>query len=90
MASIPVAKMFQLAYTSTYNMPLNFYVVPPDIMDRGTSTDQTVREGASISLTCAATGSPQPQINWRREHSKTIPLVNGSQGNATNSLTSVN
>ncbi|XP_047526022.1 lachesin-like isoform X1 [Pieris napi] len=54
-------------------------VVPPDIVDRGTSTDQTVREGASISLTCAATGSPQPQINWRREHSKTIPLANGSQ-----------
>ncbi|CAK1546024.1 unnamed protein product [Leptosia nina] len=54
-------------------------VVPPDILDRGTSTDQTVREGASISLTCAATGSPQPMINWRREHSKMIPLANGSQ-----------
>ncbi|VVD01638.1 unnamed protein product [Leptidea sinapis] len=54
-------------------------VVPPDIIDRGTSTDQTVREAASVSLTCAATGSPQPQITWRREHSKTIPLGDGSQ-----------
>ncbi|XP_050664455.1 limbic system-associated membrane protein-like isoform X2 [Leptidea sinapis] len=54
-------------------------VVPPDISDRGTSTDQTVREAASVSLTCAATGSPQPQITWRREHSKTISLADGSQ-----------
>ncbi|XP_063619348.1 lachesin-like [Cydia splendana] len=54
-------------------------VVPPDILDRGTSRDQTVREGASVSLTCAATGSPQPQIVWRREHSKPIVLSEGIQ-----------
>ncbi|KAG6450941.1 hypothetical protein O3G_MSEX006828 [Manduca sexta] len=54
-------------------------VVPPDILDRGTSTDQTVREGSSISLTCAATGSPHPQITWRREHSKTISVSDGIQ-----------
>ncbi|XP_045535031.1 lachesin [Papilio machaon] len=54
-------------------------VVPPDILDRGTSTDQTVREGASVSLTCAATGSPHPQITWRREHSKTIIIADGIQ-----------
>ncbi|XP_061711302.1 lachesin-like [Cydia pomonella] len=54
-------------------------VVPPDILDRGTSRDQTVREGASVSLTCAATGSPQPQIVWRREHSKPIVLSDGIQ-----------
>ncbi|XP_073943125.1 lachesin-like [Choristoneura fumiferana] len=54
-------------------------VVPPDILDRGTSRDQTVREGASVSLTCAATGSPQPQIIWRREHSKSITLSDGIQ-----------
>ncbi|OWR51490.1 putative lachesin [Danaus plexippus plexippus] len=58
-------------------------VVPPDILDRGTSADQTVREGASISLTCAATGSPHPQITWRREHSK--PIV-GSDGLQVTSL----
>ncbi|CAH1647180.1 unnamed protein product [Spodoptera littoralis] len=54
-------------------------VVPPDILDRGTSTDQTVREGASINLTCAATGSPHPQITWRREHSKPITISDGMQ-----------
>ncbi|XP_050343444.1 lachesin-like isoform X1 [Nymphalis io] len=54
-------------------------VVPPDILDRGTSADQTVREGASISLTCAATGSPHPQITWRREHSKPIIVSDGVQ-----------
>ncbi|CAB3237993.1 unnamed protein product [Arctia plantaginis] len=57
-------------------------VVPPDILDRGTSTDQTVREGAPISLTCAATGSPQPQITWRREHpkgTKAITIADGIQ-----------
>ncbi|XP_028168354.1 lachesin-like isoform X2 [Ostrinia furnacalis] len=54
-------------------------VVPPDILDRGTSTDQTVREGASVSLTCAATGSPHPQITWRREHSKPITIADGIQ-----------
>ncbi|RVE44104.1 hypothetical protein evm_011241 [Chilo suppressalis] len=54
-------------------------VVPPDILDRGTSTDQTVREGASVSLTCAAKGSPQPQITWRREHGKLITISDGIQ-----------
>ncbi|KAJ8727612.1 hypothetical protein PYW07_001731 [Mythimna separata] len=54
-------------------------VVPPDILDRGTSTDQTAREGASINLTCAATGSPHPQITWRREHSKPITISDGMQ-----------
>ncbi|XP_023942445.1 lachesin-like [Bicyclus anynana] len=49
-------------------------VVPPDILDRGTSADQTVREGEPVSLTCAANGSPPPQIIWRREHSKPITL----------------
>lgn len=55
-------------------------VVPPDILDRGTSTDQTVREGASISLTCAAIGSPQPQITWRREHPKGTKAITVADG----------
>lgn len=54
-------------------------VVPPDIIDRGTSRDQTVREGASVSLTCAASGSPHPQITWRREHSLPITISDGIQ-----------
>ncbi|KAJ2952134.1 hypothetical protein O0L34_g4413 [Tuta absoluta] len=54
-------------------------VVPPDILDRGTSTDQTLREGASTSLTCATSGSPPPQITWKREHNKPITLSDGIQ-----------
>lgn len=66
-----------------YNVLL-FDIVPPDILDRGTSADQTVREGASVSLTCAATGSPHPQITWRREHSKPITISDGIQGTYLN------
>ncbi|XP_026322020.1 lachesin-like [Hyposmocoma kahamanoa] len=54
-------------------------VVPPDILDRGTSTDQTLREGTATSLTCATSGSPHPQVTWRREHSKPITLADGTQ-----------
>ncbi|XP_034829862.1 lachesin-like [Maniola hyperantus] len=54
-------------------------VVPPDILDRGTSSDLTVREGAPVSMTCAATGSPHPQISWRREHSNPIMISEGVQ-----------
>ncbi|XP_066259231.1 neurotrimin-like [Euwallacea similis] len=42
-------------------------VVPPDILDYPTSTDMVVSEGSNVSLQCAATGSPQPLITWRRE-----------------------
>ncbi|KAG7308179.1 hypothetical protein JYU34_006845 [Plutella xylostella] len=54
-------------------------VVPPDILDRGTSADQTAREGDPVSLTCAATGSPRPAITWRREHAKPITINDGIQ-----------
>ncbi|XP_074034834.1 lachesin [Leptinotarsa decemlineata] len=41
--------------------------VPPDIDDSGTSGDITIREGENVTLTCSATGHPQPRILWRRE-----------------------
>ncbi|XP_048517452.1 neurotrimin isoform X3 [Dendroctonus ponderosae] len=43
-------------------------VVPPDILDYPTSTDMVVREGSNVSLQCAAAGSPEPTITWRREN----------------------
>ncbi|XP_068087149.1 neurotrimin-like [Anabrus simplex] len=52
-------------------------VVPPDILDYPTSTDMVVREGTNVTLRCAATGSPQPNITWRREGGEPIPLANG-------------
>ncbi|XP_014216945.1 opioid-binding protein/cell adhesion molecule homolog [Copidosoma floridanum] len=50
-------------------------VVPPDIIDYETSTDQVVREGTNVSLRCSATGSPLPTITWRREDGKPIVLA---------------
>ncbi|XP_043270161.1 neurotrimin-like isoform X2 [Venturia canescens] len=52
-------------------------VVPPDIIDDQTSTDMVVREGSNVSLSCAATGSPTPNITWRREDNQKILLDNG-------------
>ncbi|XP_014299711.2 opioid-binding protein/cell adhesion molecule homolog [Microplitis demolitor] len=67
-------------------------VVPPDILDYPTSTDMVVREGSNVSLRCAASGSPQPNITWKRESGEHIVLgandeavssVNGSTLNIT-------
>ncbi|GFG32012.1 hypothetical protein Cfor_08531, partial [Coptotermes formosanus] len=54
-------------------------VVPPDILDYPTSTDMVVREGTNVTLRCAATGSPQPTVTWRREGGESIPLGNGQE-----------
>jgi hypothetical protein len=53
--------------------------VPPDILDYPTSTDMVVREGTNVTLRCAATGSPQPNITWRREGGEAIPMGNGQE-----------
>lgn len=54
--------------------------MPPDILDYPTSTDMVVREGTNVTLRCAATGSPQPNITWRREGGEGIPIGNGQEG----------
>ncbi|XP_076652427.1 neurotrimin [Halictus rubicundus] len=54
-------------------------VVPPDILDYQTSTDMVVQEGSNVTLHCAATGSPEPTITWRREDSQLILLPNGDE-----------
>uniref|UniRef100_A0A1A9USN5 Ig-like domain-containing protein n=1 Tax=Glossina austeni TaxID=7395 RepID=A0A1A9USN5_GLOAU len=55
-------------------------VVPPDILDYPTSTDMVVREGSNVTLKCAATGSPEPTIIWRRENGVSIELANTTEG----------
>lgn len=55
-------------------------IVPPDIIDYQTSTDMVVREGTNVTLRCAATGSPAPTINWRREDGRQISLNKTEQG----------
>ncbi|XP_063619402.1 protein amalgam-like [Cydia splendana] len=42
-------------------------VVPPDIVDSGSSGEVMVREGENVSIHCAASGVPPPTIMWRRE-----------------------
>lgn len=52
----------------------------PDILDYDTSTDMVVMEGRNVTLRCAATGSPAPNITWRREDGQQIQLGNGEEG----------
>lgn len=56
------------------------FLVPPDILDYPTSTDMNVREGSNVSLKCAASGSPAPNITWRKEGIELIRLERGQQG----------
>lgn len=58
-----------------------FVSVPPDILDYPTSTDMVVREGSNVTMRCAASGSPTPNITWRREGGETIPVSTGQEGN---------
>ncbi|EEZ99076.2 lachesin isoform X1 [Tribolium castaneum] len=48
--------------------------VPPDIDDTGTSSDVTVEEGDNVTLSCSASGHPEPRILWRREDGDHIIL----------------
>lgn len=57
--------------------------MPPDILDYPTSTDMVVREGSNVTLKCAATGSPEPAIIWRRENGVPIELANGTEGKSS-------
>ncbi|XP_076356576.1 neurotrimin-like isoform X2 [Tachypleus tridentatus] len=51
-------------------------VVPPKIDETLTSKDTEVREGEHASLKCIASGSPEPEITWRREDEQAISLGN--------------
>ncbi|XP_058452846.1 neurotrimin-like [Malaya genurostris] len=53
-------------------------VVPPDILDHKTSQDMTVPEGSNISLTCVATGVPEPTIVWKRAGEKALAVMENS------------
>lgn len=49
-------------------------VVPPNIDDSLSSSDVIVREGTNETLTCKATGSPQPSIKWKRDDNSKITI----------------
>ena len=64
--------------------------MPPDILDYPTSTDMVVREGSNVSLRCAASGSPQPNITWRREGGESIAISGQREGKIENAISSPN
>uniref|UniRef100_A0AAG5DTH3 Ig-like domain-containing protein n=1 Tax=Anopheles atroparvus TaxID=41427 RepID=A0AAG5DTH3_ANOAO len=49
--------------------------MPPDILDHPTSQDMVVQEGSNVTLTCAATGVPEPTVTWKREGEKSVTSV---------------
>ncbi|XP_038222155.1 lachesin-like [Zerene cesonia] len=51
-------------------------LVPPNIVDEGTSGDLVAREGTDVSISCKADGRPLPRILWRREDGINILLRN--------------
>ncbi|XP_054714188.1 lachesin-like [Uloborus diversus] len=53
-------------------------MVPPSILESGTSSDTVVEERSKVSLRCESSGYPQPAVTWRREDGKDINL--GSYG----------
>ncbi|XP_043660184.1 uncharacterized protein LOC122624608 isoform X1 [Drosophila teissieri] len=57
----------------------NDLLIPPSITDLQMPDFQRtviVEEGRSLNLSCTATGTPTPQVEWRREDGRTIN-VNG-------------
>lgn len=66
-----------MAYSNDNSSPA---LVPPDIVDYETSTDMVVAEGRNVTLRCSATGSPAPNITWRREDGQLIHLGSGERG----------
>ena len=55
-------------------------VVPPDIIDLDENSNfLTTEEKGEIRLQCKATGSPEPEITWRREDGKNIIFRNKTE-----------
>ena len=53
--------------------------VPPNIVDSGTTDGVVAREGSNVSLSCRATGHPEPNITWKREDGSEF-IYNGVAG----------
>ena len=65
---------------------LHFFSVPPEIIDAESSTSTVnIRENYNASLICKATGTPEPEITWKREDGRKIVIKrkknNGKKGN---------
>lgn len=54
--------------------------VPPDIDDDASSGEVLVKEGENAALRCVASGTPPPNIAWRREDSRHFKIDNQTLG----------
>lgn len=61
-----------LVWSKLSNNTRVYFVVPPSIIDKDTSTDMVVREATNVTLTCKAKGYPAPYVMWRRADGKSI------------------
>ena len=64
--------IYQPAFISL--LTIEFFSVPPDIIDEESSSDTLATEGMAVTLVCKARGNPRTQIAWRREDGKSIRL----------------
>uniref|UniRef100_A0AAV2KYV0 Ig-like domain-containing protein n=1 Tax=Knipowitschia caucasica TaxID=637954 RepID=A0AAV2KYV0_KNICA len=51
-------------------------LVPPSIVDEGTVQDTKVKEKHNITLSCAATGNPVPEVRWQKDGQPLVPSMN--------------
>lgn len=54
--------------------------VPARFVERLTSSDVEAPEDSTVSLRCVASGSPMPEIKWRREDGQSINMQGGEKG----------
>ncbi|XP_065559794.1 protein amalgam-like isoform X2 [Artemia franciscana] len=72
--------MCQLSTTPTLSQTSHLTVLtPPDIDDIGFSGDQVINEGDNTTLTCQATGNPQPKVSFKREDNRPLKTKSNLQ-----------
>ena len=54
--------------------------VPPKIVDSLSSSDMVQTEGSNVTLECLASGSPEPEVVWRREDAREITVDKNNTG----------
>ena len=49
-------------------------------MDSLSSSDMVQTEGSNVTLECLASGSPEPEVVWRREDAREITVDKNNTG----------